>query len=323
MRPAVFPKEYSLTSQIVTRGKSLSKDTSKQLHTTLTSQGISDATSDNSSPETVDTATVSTPPEMTPTITDNVQLIPPSTPPRQSFDEDNTNSPKGLQFFRTKKTLVPAFNVEDNAIWREGFFGSRTLSWNDTKSRRDAVNLYVIGRSSNAYLINADSIYGSNYRLQLILDERSTAGLQMIMDNGPWEGIDEVKYPIVGRTISLKAKLGNLQKEVENLKIDDQFPFFWDGREMGEGQVLNNYPAEQLRDGNLLAVQFNVSAYDIKAKFGSPAQKGYSLAMRVVYFLGEDVDSSNESSLKRPGDSLVSPRKNKRAGDVAVFSDEE
>ena len=50
-------------------------------------------------------------------------------------------------------------------------------------------------------------------------------------------------------------------------------------------------------------------------------RKGYSLSLRSAYYVGTDSDSV--VGQKRPGDKLVSPRKNKKAGERAMFSDEE
>jgi len=88
---------------------------------------------------------------------------------------------------------------------------------------------------------------------------------------------------------------------------------------------LKHYPVESLSDDDLLVVETNISSYNMLRGAGKSAV-GYSLSLRSIFFLGEGSNASNQASprtLKRPGDSLVSPRKNKKAGDIAVFSDED
>jgi hypothetical protein len=132
--------------------------------------------------------------------------------------------------------------------------------------------------------------------------------------------------------VKFTAKLAALQKsDAPELDINDPFPFVFDGREMSPtGQsLLQSYSADQLSHDDIIAIEANLLTYQIARKGESPERNGYTLSLRAVYFLAEktmDFDESGKLSpktLKRRGDSLVSPRKNRRPGQLAVFSDGE
>ena len=62
----------------------------------------------------------------------------------------------------------------------------------------------------------------------------------------------------------------------------------------------------------------NSTSYSIPSKGDWPIRNGYSLSLRNIYFLGQDLSTTvDQSSQKRPGDSVVSPRRNKKAGQLA------
>ena len=91
---------------------------------------------------------------------------------------------------------------------------------------------------------------------------------------------------------------------------------------MGQKTLLKNYPADQLTGNDLLAVETNISSYDIINKDFSH-RCGHSLSLRSVYFLGEDPSPLSPKGRKRPASILVSTRENKKAGQVAFFSDDD
>lgn len=319
-----------LTAQTATRGKSLKKgvasEAPKSVKTTSqgTSQSASQTTVADTSSETVDTGTVSTPPQST---TAYVQSSPPSSPPWPSQDLNDDDRPKGLAFFRVNKRNIVNFQVDSNAMWRPGYFGSENFAWNDDHKRKEAVNLYVIGRLGWSNLINAESsLFGPSYRLQLQLDSATTYALKNILDNGPLKDVDVFRSPLLGHSAVISIKAIDLRKDAPDLDPKDPFPFLFDGRETRSESVLINYPAEDISADDLVVVETNISSYNVPKKDESPPSMGYRLSLRSIYFLGHGFNASNNSSpktLKRPGESLVSPRKNKKAGDIAFFSDED
>ncbi|KAN0072909.1 hypothetical protein V8E54_009023 [Elaphomyces granulatus] len=102
--------------------------------------------------------------------------------------------------------------------------------------------------------------------------------------------------------------------------------------EVGQENVLESYPVELLPDNSMRVVETNLSSYTIPAKGGSPERTGYTMSLRSVYVLAEaDIISFHEPAdsspgskgNKRQGDALISPRKNKRVGQIVNFSDDE
>jgi len=61
----------------------------------------------------------------------------------------------------------------------------------------------------------------------------------------------------------------------------------------------------------------------MSGKGGSSSRHGYSFSIRELHFLGGDDLSPPLGGQKRRGDDLVSPRKNKKAGEIATFSDDD
>ena len=265
----------------------------------------------------------------------------PTTPPESTsspnwplFDKDDDTLPKGLQYFRAKTSNILNFHLlEADTTWKHAFRGSEILAWKDNDDHKGGLDLFLIGRLGKSTLKNALSEFNDPaYRLDLILDGDTAAALWTILNNGPLRNMNDINYPILGRTARFSAKLKTLQKsDAPNLDADDSFPFLFDGREMAKGKktLLKAFPAAQLSDNDMVAVETNISSYDIPAKLDSPERMGYSLSLRCIYFLSrnpantDDSGTTSPKNLKRQGDNLVSPRKNKKAGQLAVFSDEE
>ena len=204
--------------------------------------------------------------------------------------------------------------------------GSEMLSWKGEEEYRGAVNLFVIGFLSKANLVAEASEYDSVYRLELVLEQDTAMALQQILSTGPLNKADFFNSPLRGHTAFFSVKLKNLQKsDAPQLDIGDPFPFVFDGREMVKGRktLLKNYPVNQLSDNDTLAVETNISSYDIPARADDVGRAGYLLSLRAIYFLTKGSPESSPKSLKRKGDGLVSPRKNKKAGQLAIFSDED
>jgi len=147
------------------------------------------------------------------------------------------------------------------------------------------------------------------------------------MENGALKDEDAlIHYPLAGQTTTLSAKLKALRKDAPE---NDPFPFLFDGRNIGKTHetVLETFPPGLLAQGNILAAEIHVSSYSIDNPDGTPFRLGYTLSLRDMYFLGDDDVSlslpDTVTPRKRQGDSLVSPRKNKTAGQLAVFSDDD
>lgn len=253
----------------------------------------------------------------------------PSSPEWPIFNKCGDTVLEGLPFFEARKLNVNNFQEGPNFTWKTAFRGSQILSW---KTKNKTVNLFVIGRLERANLELPFTDYGPVYRLELVLERGTMVALRTIMCNGPFKDFDLVNYPVLGRVATFSVKLKTLQKfDAPNLDIDKPFPFLFDGRNMAEGQraLLKDYPAKELSGGDMLAVETNISSYIIPAREGVLERAGYSLSLRCIYFLEKtsiSPDDSSQSSPKNPkrhGDHLVSPRKNKKAGHLAVFSDED
>jgi hypothetical protein len=254
----------------------------------------------------------------------------PSWPPSLS-DETSPSTPTGLAFFQARKTNIVNFVHELHASWKPRFPGSDILSWRD-KGDKEEVNIYIVGRLGKADLLRPRSNYNDpSYRLELLLEPESLSALRNLLENGPLAGTDDVNYPLLGRTAIFSAKLKTLQKNDAsnlNLDVDDPFPFIYDGRDMPHTDLID-FPIRLLSDFSKLVIETHISTYAIPARGLSSGRTGYSMSLRVVYVIpgsGPDSASPRESSLtsrKRQGDGLVSPRKNKKAGQPAFFSDED
>ena len=221
-------------------------------------------------------------------------------------DLGNTIPSKGFSFFRNKKSNVINFNYKSDGSWRVAFRGSELLSWRE-KNEKKAVNLIVVGKFGRGNLASSESEYGDPvYRLELIIDQETTMAMLNILNDGPLKGLDDVRYPVLGNSAIFSAKLKNLRRTyAPELRVDDN---------------------------SMLAVETNISSYTIPARGGSPERTGYTMSLWSVYVLAEaDIisfhepadSSSGSKGNKRQGDVLISPRKNKRAGQIVNFSDDE
>jgi hypothetical protein len=80
--------------------------------------------------------------------------------------------------------------------------------------------------------------------------------------------------PLKGQTATFSVKFKALQKSGDaldlNLKEDDPFPFLFDGRTTAKGikSNLRKY-SPSLDAGSLLAVETNISTFDMSGKSGS------------------------------------------------------
>jgi len=92
--------------------------------------------------------------------------------------------------------------------------------------------------------------------------------------------------------------------------------------------LLKNYSARQLFHDNMLAVETNISSYDISVREDFLTHTDYFFSLLSVYFIAKDDLSLDEVSTtlskfdKHQEDSLMSSRKNKKTEQLAVFSDE-
>jgi hypothetical protein len=207
------------------------------------------------------------------------------------------------------------------------------LSWKDRRGG-SAVNVVVVGKLGKDSLQSAFSDFNDpSYRLELVLDLDTAASLRGLLDSGPLKDLDDVNYPLVGRVAVFSTKVKNLLKlDAPDLDSSDPFPFLFDGDDMDGGAAtkLKVFPASELTNGATLAVETNVSTYAIPARGNFPGRTGYTMSLRHVYVLGSTalgsaapLESPPPRAVKRQGDPLVSPRANKKAGQPAVFSDED
>ena len=91
--------------------------------------------------------------------------------------------------------------------------------------------------------------------------------------------------------------------------------------------LLKNYSARQLSHDDMLAVETNISSYDISAREDFLARTDYFFSLLSVYFIAKGDLSLDEASTTPPKfdkhqeDSLMSSRRNKKTRQLAVFSD--
>jgi hypothetical protein len=85
----------------------------------------------------------------------------------------------------------------------------------------------------------------------------------------------------------------------------------------------NHGKRSQTGFAGLLAVETNISTVDMSGKGDSSGRRGYSFSIGELYFLGDDDLSPPPESREWQGDDLISPRKNKKAGLIATFSDDD
>ena len=154
----------------------------------------------------------------------------------------------------------------------------------------------------------------------------TASALKHIFNNNFLKDIKIFRFSLLDYNIIFSSKAIDLRKDAPDLDPKDPFPFLFDGRETRSQSVLINYPAEDFSADDLVVVETNISSYNVPKRDELSPSMGYKLLLRAIFFLGHGFNASNKSSpktLKRPGESLVSPRKNKKAGDIAFFSDED
>ena len=251
-----------------------------------------------------------------------------------SWPASGSNSeggPRGLPFFRLNQTNVTNFLPEVQADWKTAFRGSETLCWKDGSGK--AVSLYVIGRVGRANLETALSDYGNDpgYRLELTVDRDTGSALRNIFDNGPLQGLNDINYPLLGRTATFSAKLKTLHKtDAPDLDVEAPFPYIFDGNDADDRKetFLTDFAASDLTTNQLVVVETIISSYTIPAKGLSSGRSGYSMSLREIYVIHDPNSASGGHSdslprdRKRQGDSLVSPRRNIKGGERALFSDD-
>jgi len=165
----------------------------------------------------------------------------------------------------------------------------------------------------------------------LEVDDDTASALRALCDNGPLNDADSVHYPIVGRTAVFSTKLRNIQKSdilQAHLTANDPFPYLYHGSDMdGSGPDLLDFPATLLTASSVVAIETNISSYTMPPKGQFLGRTGYSMSLREVYdvtppdMMSSALTEPSPVSRKRPGVGLVSPRRNKQAGQPAVFSD--
>ncbi|KAN0069654.1 hypothetical protein V8E54_011960 [Elaphomyces granulatus] len=210
---------------------------------------------------------------------------------------------RGLPFFRAKKSNVTNFKRNEIA-WKLTFKGFEVLSWTGDEARRGAANLFVISSIEGGNLANAVSDYGYHpaYRLNLNLEQDAMAALRTVLDGGPLKDHGSV---------GLVFCEDKSPQEIRCPPIRHRrcFPLSL-GRERNEkGQRLEPYPADLLTAGDIVAVETNISSYDIPATGESTGRAGYYLSLRSVLFLGDGKSLRFNPGIKRQEDALISPRK--------------
>ena len=234
---------------------------------------------------------------------------------------------KGASYFKTKKTNIVNLVTRTGTTWKPIFSGSHMLSWEDEGAHNKPINAFVVGHFDRAELGKPTTgLFDPAYRLELLLDTETINAFKTILENSPLNNEEPLNSPLKGHSMAFQVKWKTLQKsDAQDIGAFDPFPFLFDGREMAKGQktLLKNYPADQLMGDDLLAVETNISTYDITNKEDSTRRRGHSLSLRSVYFLGKDQSPSTPRGQKQPVPILISPRRNKRAGQVAIFSDDD
>ena len=93
--------------------------------------------------------------------------------------------------------------------------------------------------------------------------------------------------------------------------------------------LLKNYSARQLSHDDMFAVETNISSYDISVREDFLTRTDYFFSLLSVYFIAKGDLSLDEASTtlskfdKHQEGSLMSSRRNKKTGQLAIFSDED
>lgn len=226
--------------------------------------------------------------------------------------------------FQARKSNIVNFETDPDTTWKPNFPGSDVFSWTE-KHKGVAVDLVFIGQLRNFTLASARSPFKDSppaYRVELDLEQVSASALRELLGSGPLRDSDDARIPILGRTATFSTKLHTLNRvDCPTLGADDPFPYLWDGKGMARGDRLKKFSPSRLAPGTSLAVETNISTYAMSNR------TGYTMSLRAAFVL-EDPDPTRQSttstpSRKRQGDELISPRRNKAAGQRAVFSDDD
>src|SRR6266513_5290677 len=143
--------------------------------------------------------------------------------------------------------------------------------------------------------------------------------------------MNNVNYSLLDHTVTFSAKLKTLNlTDALLLCSDDPFPFLFNDRNMTQELkvLLKDYSARQLSHDDMLAVETNISSYDISAREDFLTRTDYFFSLLSVYFIAKNDLSLDEVSTmslkfgKHQEDSLMSSRRNKKTEQLAVFSDE-
>lgn len=228
--------------------------------------------------------------------------------------------------FRARRANILNWEPGPETDWKPNYPGSNIFSWSE-KNKGVAIDLVLIGRLRFYSLATATSQFKEpSYRLELDVDEDTSSALRRLLETGPLHGTNGARLPILGRTASFSVKLKNIvDTDKPDLVASKPFPFLWDGRGMARRDPLKSFPVSDLVVGSTLAVETQISSYIFDSS--TPPRTGYTMSLRTAFVL-EDPDPARPSaastpSRKRPGEELVSPRRNKVAGQRAVFSDDD
>jgi hypothetical protein len=132
------------------------------------------------------------------------------------------------------------------------------------------MNVFVVGHFDMAELAKPTTgLFDLAYRLELLLDIEAITAFNTILEDSPLRDEEHLHSPLKGHGMSFKVKWKPLQKpDAQDIGASDPFPFLFDGKEMAKGQksLLINYPADRLMGDDSLAVETNISTYDITNK---------------------------------------------------------
>ncbi len=71
------------------------------------------------------------------------------------------------------------------------------------------------------------------------------------------------KSSVIDHTVLFSVKFQNFKKNILKLEINDFFLFFWNERECWAEILLKIYSAENLSNNNVLAIETNISSYNM------------------------------------------------------------
>jgi hypothetical protein len=106
------------------------------------------------------------------------------------------------------------------------------------------------------------------------------------------QGLNDINYPLLGRTATFLAKLKALYKsDAPSLDVEDPFPYIFDGNDAEDRRetFLTDFPASQLANNQLVVIETIISSYTIPAKGLSSGRSGYSMSLREIYAIHDNV----------------------------------